>query len=67
MSCSSKVQLDQAPVAHACNSSYSGGRDKEDRGLKTAWQIISKTVSQKNPSQKRGLVEQGERERMNEC
>jgi hypothetical protein len=27
----------QAPVAHACNPSYSGGRDQEDRGLKSAW------------------------------
>jgi hypothetical protein len=24
-------------VAHACNLSYSGGRDEEDRGLKPAW------------------------------
>jgi hypothetical protein len=24
-------------VAHACNSSYSGGRDQEDHGLKLAW------------------------------
>jgi hypothetical protein len=24
----------QAPVAHACNPSYSGGRDQEDHGLK---------------------------------
>jgi hypothetical protein len=25
-----------APVAHTCNSSYSGSRDQEDRGLKPA-------------------------------
>jgi hypothetical protein len=24
------------PVAHACNPSYSGGRDQEDHGLKPA-------------------------------
>jgi hypothetical protein len=24
----------RAPVAHACNPSYSGGRDQEDHGLK---------------------------------
>jgi hypothetical protein len=24
-------------VAHACNPSYSGGRDQEDHGLKPAW------------------------------
>jgi hypothetical protein len=26
-----------APVAHACNPSYSGGRDLEDGGWKPAW------------------------------
>jgi hypothetical protein len=26
----------QAPMAHACNPSYSEGRDQEDRGLKPA-------------------------------
>jgi hypothetical protein len=29
--------LSQVPVAHACNHSYSGGRDQEDQGLKPAW------------------------------
>jgi hypothetical protein len=24
-------------VAHICNPSYSGGRDQEDRGLKSTW------------------------------
>jgi hypothetical protein len=32
----------QAPVAHACNPSYSGGRDQEDCD-----QIAHKTLSQK--------------------
>jgi hypothetical protein len=27
----------RAPVAHACNPSYSGGRDQEDCGLKPDW------------------------------
>jgi hypothetical protein len=27
----------QAPVAHVCNSSYSGGPDHEDHSLKPAW------------------------------
>jgi hypothetical protein len=27
----------QVPVAHTCNPSYSGGRDKEDCGSKPAW------------------------------
>jgi hypothetical protein len=40
-------------VAHACNPSYSGGRDKKDCGSKPAWQIVLVTLSQKNPSQKR--------------
>jgi hypothetical protein len=52
----------QAPVAHACNPSYSGDRDWEDPGSKPARQIAHKTLSQKkkkkNPSQKkRGLVQ----------
>jgi hypothetical protein len=29
-------QLKPAPMAHACNSSYSGGRDKEDCSSKPA-------------------------------
>jgi hypothetical protein len=28
--------VSQAPVAHACNPSYSGGRDQENHGLKPA-------------------------------
>jgi hypothetical protein len=31
-----KAHFSQAPVAHACNPSYSGGRDQEDRGWKPA-------------------------------
>jgi hypothetical protein len=47
--------------AHACNPSYSGGRDQEDRGSKPAWlnsskEPISKTL-QKNWA---GEVAQGE-------
>jgi hypothetical protein len=29
--------ISQAPVAHACNPSYSGGRDQEDCSLKPTW------------------------------
>jgi hypothetical protein len=29
--------LRRTPVAHACNPSYSVGRDQEDRGSKPAW------------------------------
>jgi hypothetical protein len=38
-------------VAHACNPTYSGGRDQEDLGSQPR-QIVHKTLSQKNPSQK---------------
>jgi hypothetical protein len=30
-------QFKKGMVAHACNSSYSGGWDQEDCGSKTAW------------------------------
>jgi hypothetical protein len=39
-------------VAHACNPSYSGGRDLEDRSLKSAWENGSRDPISKNPSQK---------------
>jgi hypothetical protein len=32
-----KEKKDQAPVAHAYNPSYSGGRDQEDHSSKPAW------------------------------
>jgi hypothetical protein len=31
-----KKNFSRAPAAHACNPSYSGGRDQEDCGLKPA-------------------------------
>jgi hypothetical protein len=42
-----KTKLCWPPVAHACNPSYSGGRDQEDHGSKSAqanssWDSISK-------------------------
>jgi hypothetical protein len=40
-------------MAHACNPSYSGGRDQEDWGLKPAWQIVPETLSRKCPTLKR--------------
>jgi hypothetical protein len=36
-----KNKLTQAPVAHTCNPSYSGGRDQEDRGSKPAQENTS--------------------------
>jgi hypothetical protein len=41
-----------APVTHVCNPSYSEGRDQEDHCSRLL-QIVCKTLSRKNPSQKR--------------
>jgi hypothetical protein len=46
-------EVGQVPVAHSYNPSYSGGRDQEDRSSKPAWANSSRTLSRKNPSQKR--------------
>jgi hypothetical protein len=43
-------------VAHACNPSYSGGRDQEDRGSKPAWANCSRAYL-KNTHYKKELVE----------
>jgi hypothetical protein len=41
-------------VTHACNPSYSGGRDQEDRGSKPVWANSSQDpILKKIPSQKR--------------
>jgi hypothetical protein len=51
----------QAPVAHACNPSYSGGRDQEDRGSKPAWVNSSLDPNSKILNTKRaGGMAQGE-------
>jgi hypothetical protein len=42
----------QAPETHACNLSYSGGRDHEDRGSKPA-QVNCEILPQKYPTQER--------------
>jgi hypothetical protein len=44
-------------VAHACNPSYSGGREQEDHGLKPVWANSSKGLISKIPITKIGLVE----------
>jgi hypothetical protein len=51
----------QAPVAHTCNPSYSGGRDQEDLGSKPApGKSFERPYLKKNPSQKRaGGMAQG--------
>jgi hypothetical protein len=44
-------------VTHTCNTSFSGGQDKEDRGLKPAWARSSTRPYHKKPFTKIGLVE----------
>jgi hypothetical protein len=39
-------------VAHACNSSYSGGRDQEDHSSKPAW---AKKKKKQEPSNREAL------------
>jgi hypothetical protein len=51
-----KDNYSQVPVAHACNPSYSKGRDHEDHGLKPAWANSLETLL-KRPFTKIGLVE----------
>jgi hypothetical protein len=46
-----------ALVAHTCNPSYSGGRDQEDQGLKTAQANSSRDPILKKTITKKGLVE----------
>jgi hypothetical protein len=49
-----KIHSCQAPVAHACNPSYSGGRDQEDRGLKPAQANTLETLHLKKTYHKKG-------------
>jgi hypothetical protein len=48
-------------VVHACNPSYSGGREQEDGGLKPAWANSSRDSIWKKPITKKraGEVAQG--------
>jgi hypothetical protein len=48
-----KMIIIWALVAHACNLSYSGGRDQEDHGLKPDQANNLQDPISKNPSQKR--------------
>jgi hypothetical protein len=55
-----KTYDNQVSVVHACNPSYSGGRDQEDRDLKPAQANSSWDPIKKKKSQKRaGRVAQG--------
>jgi hypothetical protein len=48
----------QAPVAHAYNPSYLGGRDQEDPGSKPGWANSSQNpLLKKKNHHKKGLVE----------
>jgi hypothetical protein len=52
-----KVKPTGVPMVHACNPSYSAGRDQEVPSQPR--QIVLQTLSRKNPSQKRvdGVVQ----------
>jgi hypothetical protein len=52
-----KIPGSQVLVAHACNPSYSGGRDQEDRGSKPAWANSSTRPYLEKALHKKGLVE----------
>jgi hypothetical protein len=49
-----KILCCWALVAHACNPSYSGGRDQEDCSLKPAWTKFENPYLEKKASQKNG-------------
>jgi hypothetical protein len=52
-----KLVFSWTSMAHACNPSHSGGRDQEDRGLKSAGETLSRKTLHKN---RVGEVAQGE-------
>jgi hypothetical protein len=49
--------ISQVPVAHTCNSSYSGGRDQEDHGSKPAQENSSARPYLEKSFTKIGLME----------
>jgi hypothetical protein len=55
-----KSEIGQVLVAHACNPSYSGSRDQEDRDSKQAWANSSRDpILKKAITQRAGVVAQG--------
>jgi hypothetical protein len=48
--------MSQAPVAHACNPGYSGGKDEKDLSMKPAWANSSRDSISKESHHKKGLV-----------
>jgi hypothetical protein len=57
MSESKKAEMSQVPFAHACNPSYSGGRDQEDHSSKLAWANSLRDPISKKPFTKIRQVE----------
>jgi hypothetical protein len=51
-----KYTFNWEPVAHVCNPSYSGGRDQEDCGLKSAQANSSRRPYLEKTHHKKGLV-----------
>jgi hypothetical protein len=49
--------VNQALVAHACNPSYSGGRDQEEHSLKPGKYLVRPYLKKKKIT-KKGLVEE---------
>jgi hypothetical protein len=45
--CLKDYKKDQAQVAHACNPSYSGGRDQKDRSSKSTQATSSRALHKK--------------------
>jgi hypothetical protein len=50
----SRIHTSQAPVSHACNPSYSGGRHQEDWGSRPAWENSLRDPISKIAPTKRG-------------
>jgi hypothetical protein len=48
--------MSRVPVAHACNPSYSGGRNQKDHGSKPVWTNSSARPCLQKPFTKIGLV-----------
>jgi hypothetical protein len=54
-----RLNCGQALMAHACNPSYSGGRDEEDQGLKPAQANSSQDLISKKKKKKKSITKKG--------
>jgi hypothetical protein len=56
-----KLLSRQAPVAHTCNPNYSGGRDQENRGIKSLLgkQFLRPKLEKTHHNKRAGGVAQG--------